>query len=160
PPETRVMMLERQLAEARMTYTDKHPEVLMLEEQLKAAQADAAAEKSRPTSDRVAQLQLDPAYRQATTDRQNAQLRVRDLQNADTRPRRKINAYQARVEAAPMVEQQLSSLQRDYDLEKTQYNDLANKPHAATIAESVERNRRGEQFTVLEGATYPMSPTT
>lgn len=160
PPETRVLMLERQLAEARMEYTDKHPEVLMLEEQLKAARADAAAEKTRPQSDRVAQLSLDPAYRQLMNDRTNSQLRVRELQAADTGLRRQINQYQARVEAAPMVEQQLLSLQRDYDLEKTQYNDLANKLHAATIAESVERNRRGEQFTVLEGATYPSAPTT
>ena len=160
PPETRVMMLERELADARIAYTDKHPEVIMLEDELKTARADAAAEKSRPTSDRVAQLQLDPAYRQLTSDRANSQLRVRELQNADSGLRRQINAYQARVEAAPMVEQQLSSLQRDYDLEKSQYNDLANKLHAATIAESVERNRRGEQFTVLEGATYPTAPTT
>jgi uncharacterized protein involved in exopolysaccharide biosynthesis len=159
PPETRVMMLQRQLAEARMAYTDKHPEVLLLEEQLKQARADAAAEKTRPQSDRVAQLSLDPSYRQLVSDRTNAQLRVRELQSADTGLRRQINQYQARVEAAPMVEQQLSSLQRDYDLEKTQYNDLANKLHAATIAESVERNRRGEQFTVLEGATYPFAPT-
>ncbi|HEX4347664.1 MAG TPA: Wzz/FepE/Etk N-terminal domain-containing protein [Vicinamibacterales bacterium] len=159
-PDARVMMLERQLAEARLNYTDVHPEVLMLKDQLTAARADAAAEKARPASDRVAQLQMDPAYRQLSTDRANSQLRVRELQAADTGLRRQINTYQARVEAAPMVEQQLAPLERDYELEKTQYNDLAGKLHAATIAESVERNRRGEQFTVLEGATYPTAPTT
>ena len=52
-----------------------------------------------------------------------------------------------------MVEQQLASVQRDYDLEKQQYSDLSAKLHAAGIAENVERNRRGEQFTLLYPAT-------
>jgi capsular polysaccharide biosynthesis protein len=51
------------------------------------------------------------------------------------------------------------SLQRDYDLEKLQYSELSAKLHAASLAENVERNRRGEQFTVLYAATLPLSPT-
>ena len=58
-----------------------------------------------------------------------------------------------------MVEQQLATVQRDYDLEKLQYSDLSAKLHTATIAESVERNRSGEQFTVLYQASYPTEPT-
>jgi polysaccharide chain length determinant protein (PEP-CTERM system associated) len=159
PPETRVMILERELAEARTNYTDKHPEVLRLEDELKSARADAAAERQRPTSDRVAQLQLDPTYRQLSADREMARLRVRDLQRTETDLRRQIAVYQARVEAAPVVEQTLVSLQRDYELERTQYADLASKFHAATIAESVERNKGGEKFAVLEPAALPTTPT-
>jgi capsular polysaccharide biosynthesis protein len=58
-----------------------------------------------------------------------------------------------------MVEQQLATVQRDYDLEKQQYSDLSAKLHSATIAESVERNRSGEQFTILYPASYPLTPT-
>jgi polysaccharide biosynthesis transport protein len=159
PPETRVMMIERELADARMMYTDKHPEVARLQDELKTARADAAAEKQRPTSDRVAQLSLDPAYRQLVSDREMTNLRVRDLQRTQSDLNRQISLYQGRVESAPMVEQQLSSLQRDYDLEKAQYGELSAKFHTATIAENVERNGHGEQFTVLEPAGYPTAPT-
>lgn len=158
-PETRVIALQRELAQARMMYTDKHPEVVRLEDELAQAKRDAAADRSRPTSERNAQLQLDPAYRQLTADREMGRLRVRELERTDTDLKRQIAMYQSRVEKAPMVEQQLASLQRDFDLEKQQYSDLASKLHAATIAESVERNRRGEQFTVLYSATYPTEPT-
>jgi polysaccharide chain length determinant protein (PEP-CTERM system associated) len=160
PPETRVMMIERELADAQVMYKDTHPEIQRLQDELKSARADAAAEKQRPTSDRVAQLSLDPAYRQLVNDREMTNLRVRDLQRGQTDLSSQIRTYQARVESAPMVEQQLASLQRDYDLEKTQYGDLAVKYHTATIAENIERNGHGEQFTVLEPATYPSSPTT
>lgn len=157
--ESRVATIQRELAAARAMYTDKHPDVQRLEEELRAARADATAERTRPESDRVAQLNLDPTYRQLTADREMARLRIRDLQRAEGDMRRQIGLYQARVEAAPRVEQQLSAVQRDYDLERQQYSELSSKLHAATLAENVERNRSGEQFTVLYPASRPLQPT-
>jgi len=157
-PDSRVATLQRELADARTTYTDKHPEVRRLEEDLAAARKEAAVERAKPISDRVAQLQSDPSYRQLQTDREMARLRVRELERAESDARRQIGVYTARVEGAPMVEQELATVQRDYDLEKLQYSDLSAKLHSATISENVERNRRGEQFTVLYAAPHPTEP--
>ena len=153
-----MLALQRELAAARLTYTDKHPEVVRLQDELATARKDAAAEHQRPASDRVAQLQIDPAYRQLTADRETSRIRVRELSRADQDLRHQIGIYQSRVESAPMVEQQLASVQRDYDLERQQYSELSAKLRAASMAESVERNRRGEQFTVLYPAAYPAEP--
>jgi polysaccharide chain length determinant protein (PEP-CTERM system associated) len=157
-PESRIAVLQRELAVARATYTDKHPEIARLQEELATARRDAAAERQKPAADREAQLQVDPTYRQLMADREMGRLRIRDLQRAETDIRRQIGVYQARVESTPMVEQQLTSLNRDYELEKGQYSDLTSKLRAASMAESVERNRRGEQFTVLYPASYPSEP--
>jgi len=132
--------------------------VQRLEEDLKTARADAQAERSKPTSDRVAQLSLDPTYRQLTADREMSRLRIRDLQRSEGDLRRQIGSYQARVESAPRVEQQLASVQRDYDLERQQYSELSSKLRAASIAENVEKDKSGEQFTVLYPATMPAEP--
>ena len=158
-PAARVIALRGELAAARLSYTDKHPEIVRLQEELATAGKEVAAEQQRPVSDRVAQLKIDPAYRQLTSDRETARLRIRELEHADTDVRRQIGLYQARVESAPMVEQQLASVQRDYDLEKQQYSDLSAKLRAATIAENVERNRTGEQFSILYPAAYPTEPS-
>jgi polysaccharide chain length determinant protein (PEP-CTERM system associated) len=157
-PDTRVQMLQHELAEARTLYTDRHPEVRRLEEELTAARRDAAAARTRSSEERTTELQSDPAYRQLSADREMARLRIRDLQRAEVDARRQIGVYQARVERAPRVEQQLAAVQREYDLEKQQYAELSSKRHAAEIAERVERNRRGEQFQVLYPATYPNEP--
>jgi len=157
-PQARVLALQRELAAARLSYTDKHPEVIRLVEELATARKEAAADHERPASDRAAQLQADPAYRQLASDREMGRLRIKELSHAEADLRRQIALYQARVESAPMVEQQLSSVQRDFDLEKQQYAELSSKLRAANMAESVERNRRGEQFTVLYGASYPTEP--
>src|SRR5262252_6028330 len=157
-PQARVAVLERALATARLTYTEKHPDVLRLQDELKTARKEAEADTQKPESDRTRQLQADPTYRQLMADREMARLRIRDLQRADEDMRRQITTYQERVEAAPSVEQQLLAVTRDYELEKRQYGELTEKLHAAEVAENIERNRRGEQFSVLYAATFPTEP--
>jgi polysaccharide chain length determinant protein (PEP-CTERM system associated) len=157
-PQVRVQTLEGQLAQARMAYTEKHPEVVRLHEELKAAQAEAAAERTRPAEDRLAYLKNDPAYRQLLADRENGRLRVRELQRAESQARAQIGLYQTRVESAPMVEQQMLALQREYDLQKAQYADLVARRDAARMTESLERRQAGEQFRVFAPASWPGSP--
>ena len=157
-PEARVASLQRELAEARMTYTEKHPEIIRLQEELENAKAEAAAERSRPESDRLATLKSDPTYRQLLADQELGRLRVRELQRAESQIRSQIGQYQQRVESAPLVEQQLASVERDYQLEKKQYEDLAARRDAAARSEDLERRQGGERFRVLSPATWPQAP--
>ena len=157
-PEARVLQLEKELSVARTTYTDKHPEIVRLQDELAKARSAVAENKARPADDRLAQLQSDPTYRQLLGDREMARLRLRDLERSERDLRAQIGTYQSRVEAAPRVEQQLVAVQRDYDLERQQYSDLSAKLRAALIAESVERNGRGEQFRLLSSAPLPDRP--
>jgi succinoglycan biosynthesis transport protein ExoP len=156
--QARVLQLQQELATARGVYTEKHPEIQRLQEDLAAAKRDAAAERERPEEDRLQTLQMEPGYRQLLADRETARLRVRDLQRAESQMRAQVASYQSRVEAAPMVEQQLASLQREYDLERKQYGDLSAKLQSAELAENLERRRGGEQFQVLYAAYVPREP--
>lgn len=157
-PELRVVALERELATARATYTEQHPEVQRIQEELAFARKDAQASRQQPQADRVARLQRNPAYLQLVGDREVARSRVRDLERDQADAQAQVARYQARIEAAPMVEQQLTTIQREYDLEKQQYNDLSAKQRSAIIAASVERNRSGERFEVIDTASLPTAP--
>ncbi|MCC7106596.1 MAG: hypothetical protein IT307_15775 [Chloroflexi bacterium] len=157
-PESRVFDLEAALAEARRAYTDKHPEVIRLQNSLEAAREAAAAGRMQPPANRHAQLLRNPSYRQLTSDRDQTRLAINELRLSDVAVRRQIGEYQARVEAAPRIEQQLASVQREYDRAQAQYHDLAGKLDAARTAENVARNGDGEQFAVLYAATLPGTP--
>jgi len=157
-PRMKVQALEQELAAARMTYTEKHPEVIRLQDELASAKAAAAAERARPPDDRLAYLKNDPTYRQLLADQEMGRMRVRELQRAEAQGRSQIALYQRRVESTPMVEQQLSSLQREYDLQKAQYSDLVAKRETARMAEALERRQAVEQFRVFSPATWPKSP--
>ena len=157
-PKQRVAALQRDLAAARAKYTDKHPEVQYLEEELKNARAEADALGSQPESSREAALASDPSYQQLMAERNLTQLRIRGLQRNEAQLRGDIVRYQQRVEAAPMVEQELGSLQREYDFERENYKQLSEKHAAALVQEQITRTRGGERFSVLYGAYLPDSP--
>jgi polysaccharide chain length determinant protein (PEP-CTERM system associated) len=153
----RVALLQRQLAEAQTMYTDKHPEVQRLKQEL----ADARDELKRGAgkgSDRDDLLRSDPTYAALQADRSQARLRVASLQRDTAAMRSQIAMYQQRIEAAPMVEQELASLTREYELEKTNYGQLSERHKAALIAEDLERKQGSDRFSVLYSASLPDSP--
>ncbi|PYR37747.1 MAG: hypothetical protein DMF93_17330 [Acidobacteria bacterium] len=156
--QSRVVALRRELADAQLTFTDKHPEVIRLKEELSTAEKAAAAERARPVSDRMAILNANAEYRQLLKEREAGKLRVADLHRQTQVITAQIAQYSGRVEAAPRVEQQLVSLQRAYDLERGAYQDLSQKKQAALLNEELQRKQGGEQFAVLVPAGLPTEP--
>ena len=153
-----VQTLRRELADAQQTYTDKHPEVVRLKSELATAEKAAAAERTRPASDRAAILNITPEYRQLQKDREMTKMRISELQHQQAAITAQVAQYQTRVEGAPRVEQQMVSLQREYDLERGTYSDLSNKKQAALLDEELQRKQGGEQFAVLVPAGLPAEP--
>jgi polysaccharide chain length determinant protein (PEP-CTERM system associated) len=154
----RVVQIERELEVARGNYTEKHPEIIRLRDELAAAKASVDAQQGRPESERVASLRVDPTYRALLGDAERSRLRIRELQRQESNIRAQIAMYRTRVDSAPRVEQQMSTLQREYDLERQQYGELSARKRNAAIAEQMERSRGSEQFTVLARAGFPTEP--
>jgi polysaccharide chain length determinant protein (PEP-CTERM system associated) len=157
-PQQRVIAVQRDLAAARAKYTEKHPEILYLEEELKRARAEAAAIAEQPESSREEILRGDPAYQQLVAERNQTQLRIRGLQRTEGRLGTDIAEYQRRVEAAPMVEQELASLQREFQFEQEHFKQLSQKHQAALLQEQIAHSRGGERFSVLYAAYLPNAP--
>jgi uncharacterized protein involved in exopolysaccharide biosynthesis len=161
PGETALMhvaSLQRQLADARLTFTEKHPEVVRLKDELATAQKAAELERSKPASDRQGLLNVSPDYRALVKVRDTSKLRIADLQRQAAQINAAISNYSARVEQAPRVEQQMVSLTREYELEKAANAKLTEKKSAALLAEELQRKQGGEQFAVLVPAGLPDEP--
>src|SRR5204862_5131573 len=125
---------------------------------LASAEKAAAAERARPAADRLQILQSNPEYRALLKDRDVTRLRIAELQRQSTAVNAQIAGYQARVESAPRVEQQMVSLQREYDLERSAFGELTQKKQAALLSEEIERKQGREQFAVLDTAGLPKEP--
>jgi polysaccharide chain length determinant protein (PEP-CTERM system associated) len=156
--QARVHQLRGELAQAQLVFTDKHPEVIRLKDELATAEKAAAAERERPVSDRVAVLQTNPEYRQLVKDREAANMAIARLRAQQAQAETGIRQYQGRVEAAPRVEQELVSLQRAYDLERAAYAELTEKRQAALLNEELQRNQGDERFAIIGAASFPNTP--
>ena len=157
-PQQRLATAQRALAAAKALYTAKHPEVLILEEEVKAARAEVTAAGNQPAASRQEQLATDPAYQQRIAERNMLQLRIRELQRGQAQLQGDINRYQQRVDAAPMAEQELAETQREHELERENYKQLSERHTTAATQEQLARSRGGERFSVLTAAGLPQSP--
>jgi polysaccharide chain length determinant protein (PEP-CTERM system associated) len=72
--------------------------------------------------------------------------------------RQTLETYQARVEAVPTRESELTSLTRDYETIQELYRALLAKREESRIAENLERRQVGEQFKILDPPREPEKP--
>ena len=112
----------------------------------------------QPESTREGLLAADPMYQQTVADRNLTQLRIASLRRTEAQLQRDIVRYQAQIEASPMVEQELKSLEREYELERENNKQLSEKHSTALVQEQIARTRGGERFSVLYPAYLPDAP--
>jgi uncharacterized protein involved in exopolysaccharide biosynthesis len=81
----------------------------------------------------------------------NRQRTIQDL-------RARVGEYQARLNRAPVREQQLTDLTRGYDQSRANYDSLLKKKNDSELATSLERRQQGEHFRILDPPSLPTKP--
>jgi polysaccharide chain length determinant protein (PEP-CTERM system associated) len=169
-------LLRAQLEQARLHYSDEHPEVRRLQAELEAAlQHDAGSKEASPPEPPAVQRGSSPKQVQAqpvSLELVRAQEHVADLKaqlniadqeiRARTADRERIldsiSDYQRRVEQLPIREQEMAALTRDYEISKQNYRSLLDKKISADISTDMEHRQKAERFTVLDPAKEPDKP--
>ena len=158
--QSRLNALQQQLTQARaLGYTDIHPEVIRLKGEMAEAQKELSAAREEKPANRDELLNADPAYRAKLEEANRLRVRINQLRTAEGQARAQIASYQSKVDAAPMVEQELSPLTQEYELERTRYTELASRHQNALSNEDITRKQGGERFVVLMPAFLPTRPS-
>ena len=164
--------LKQYLAVLRTRYTDEHPEVQTTLVRIARLEREQALLSEPPAPDIFSssepplQTPTDVAEPNTfSTDIMVTDLRaqiaaanqdIRLMQTANSEVQRKIAEYQARVEKIPVVEQELQSLERDYNLISRYYSELLSRKLEAETAGAGEREWQ-EQFSIIDPAQVPES---
>jgi len=80
------------------------------------------------------------------------------LKNERSKIESQLAAYQSKVDAVPVREQQLIELTRNYEVSKQLYNSLLEKTYGAGMAADLEEKQKAEHFTILDLARTPAEP--
>ena len=150
--------VESQLFELRRRYTPAHPEVL--ETQNRLERIDQQIAELPPDRD------SGPAGKTAKSEKTVASVRLgvlagemRRLEEEQKQLQAQMSAYQVKLDAVPLREQQYVDMTRGYDTAKEQYRSLLTKKYSAEMAADLDRKQVGENFTVLDAARVPEKPT-
>src|SRR5688572_2617113 len=113
---------------------------------------------TRPTNTVV----MDYAKRKRLIDSKAALENLdREIQSKlmeEQRLRSVLGMYQARIEATPVREAELTSLMRDYETLQQTYRSLLAKKEESQISANLERRQIGEQFKIVDPARVPERP--
>lgn len=153
-----------ELADLQARYTDDHPDIKKLKETI------AGLEKLKQDMGAEAKEKLDtntatPEQMQAIAPlvQLQSQLKVNKMElqtSADQIQRLEQSAqmYQARLNATPAVEAQMSDMLRDYDNTKQEYGKLVAKQQESSMATNLENQQQGAQFRVIDPPSLPDKP--
>jgi polysaccharide chain length determinant protein (PEP-CTERM system associated) len=133
---------QARLQDLLLRYTDKHPEVIALREQINQLQTRRARElenfRRLAASGRAGAASLNPVYQRLQVDLNAAEVEVATL-NGDVADRvRRIDQLKLLVNTAPEVEAELARLNRDYGVTRSQYDSLVQRLETARLSERAD----------------------
>jgi polysaccharide chain length determinant protein (PEP-CTERM system associated) len=142
------------LLASQQKYKPTHPDIQRLKAELAAIKEQIDSEKGKSWGDGRSQASPDQIQVElAGLDKEIQKRTARQSQlEAD------IQKLQLHMSALPHVEQQLAELSRDYDTSRTSYQALLSKRNNSSVAAEMERRAEGEQFRILDPASYPEKP--
>jgi len=159
-PQTRTELEARQeeLKHAENRYTPLHPDVIELQQEVAELQ-----QASKPAEQGATKAPEPSPGRDLAPDQIRSQIAALDqeIQHRtlqETALEKRIKQIQTRLQALPAVDQEMSDLSRDYEISKMQYASLLEKKNASLMAAEMERRAEGEQFRVIDPASYPEKP--
>lgn len=164
--------LKAQLSDLRSRYTDRHPDVRKLKDQiaqtekmrvqllaeLKSKQSGGQTDASPANAHVIGDLAQATPLAQLQSQLQANELETKNRQKTIANLQEKINDYQARLNQEPMREQQLADLTRGYDQTKATYDDLLKKENESEMATDMEKLQQGERFQIIDAPSLPVKP--
>jgi len=165
--------LKAQLADLSSHYTERHPDVRKVKEQIARTEkmrdqmiaslkAESASGNEGDDAGSPNTQNLDPNQSamllQVQSQLRSNQTELANREHAVSVLESKVEQYQARLNQEPIREQQLADLTRGYEQSKANYSDLLKKKNESQMATSMELLQQGERFHIVDPPSFPQKP--
>ena len=158
--EQQLTTLQDQLTALQARYTPDHPDVIKVKSQIEQLRKRMNDTPKANNSTQSTQAGIEsPAIQQLRAKLRQDDLNIADLVKRQGQIQSQINLLQGRIQSSPAVEQQFKELTRTYQTALDFYNDLLRKRDQAEVAKQLDQQQGGEQFSVLDPPSLPMSPS-
>ncbi len=187
PRLAKIAQLKNHMEDLRMKYTEKHPDLLIINKKIVELEKEVEMEKmtkedeiwkggqetyAGPTKpvpagglkgkkkDRTAgsRAGVDPRVKEVKDRILLVDKEMERLREEDSKVKAQIVKYQSRVEKTFEREQDMYIIARDYNNTRDAYSSLLKKSQEAQQAENLERRQKGEQFRIIDPARIPEMP--
>ena len=156
--DTRIAAVNKSLDALRLQYTEQHPDILSARRLLAQLEARKIEENKLRMSDGDPGKNYSPMLQQLKVALTEADARVAAMTA-------RVNEYAARharllaqSNAVPEVESQLAQLNRDYEINKDNYEKLIGRREAAKLSGDLSSTTEMMSFKIIDPPTMPIAP--
>ncbi len=157
--DNRIDAINKNLDTLRLQYTEQHPDIVAARRLLGQLEARKAEERRHPPTDADPGRHYSPMLQQLKVALTEANARVASV-------RVRVLEYDARHQrlheqsrAVPEIESQLAQLNRDYEINKDNYEKLISKREAAKLSGELSSTTEMMTFKIIDPPTLPLSPS-
>ena len=166
PLDSRIAALEQRLDELLLKYTDKHPDVINARETKKRLEKQrdkdlAEMKKTMPNFHQATGLNQNPVYQQLKISLSQAEAKIAGLLPRVNEYRENVKRLETLADTIPQIEADLKNLNRDYNINKRNYEQLLSRRESARLSERAESSADDVKFRVIDpprAAFEPIGP--
>nr|WP_255783755.1 XrtA system polysaccharide chain length determinant [Lysobacter chinensis] len=152
--------LQKELDTLALNYTEQHPDIRRIRNQMGDLQAELRRERSNPTPAIAAvPATATPAYSDLRARLADARSRSAASAERVATAERLIAEERQRSEQLALMEGELAQLQRDYDTSKVLYNDMIERRENARMSMLLDAEHGELSFRIQEAAALPLQAT-
>jgi polysaccharide chain length determinant protein (PEP-CTERM system associated) len=157
--DERIATVSKNLDALRLQYTEQHPDIIGARRLIAQLEARKIEEAKNPYRDGDPGRNYSPMLQQLKVALTEADARLAAI-------RVRVNEYALRHarlleqnKAVPEVESQLAQLNRDYEINKNNYEKLISKREAAKLSGDLSSTTEMMTFKIIDPPTRPVAPT-
>jgi polysaccharide chain length determinant protein (PEP-CTERM system associated) len=157
--EARIGQAQKNLDNLRLQYTEQHPDVIAnrrLLDQLMAQKADLAKNKKRSLDPGAS---YSPMLQQLNVSLSQAEARVASMRARVAEYENRVARLRNQSTTAPEIEAQYAQLNRDYSVNRENYQKLVERRESARLSGDLSSATDMLQFRVIDPPTVPNHPT-
>ena len=149
--------LRSELALANEKYSDNHPDVIKLKKAVAALENSIKTSPVRSEPQRLRKPE-NPMFIALQTQLEVLLSETNSMRNKRNELKSKMASYEARVEQTPQVEREYLDLGRDHENSVRRYQELKAKQSEAQVAQELEKDSKGERFSLIDPPQLPEKP--
>ncbi len=145
-----------------LSYTETHPDVVHLREQIKDLKSSISNSKVKSMSSLArssdGQKSIDPLYDKLRGNLADATVEIRTLEKRLAAHERLLSQQYERAKRVAERQAERSELTRDYNVTKNIYEDMLERKEKARLSMTLDLEGRGVSYKVQEPPIYPTLP--
>lgn len=159
----RINSLQGKLDYLLSKYTQRHPEVKQISSLIAELKAERKAELAKSSNnvgepEDLSGLNNSPVYQQMRTMLAEAEASVAELSVRVNEYQGRVDELNSMVDKIPLIEAELTQLNRDYKVVSGQHTKLLTRRESARISEDAEQQASDIVFKVIDPPFVPLMP--